>query len=54
VFVAAFTWGGERQLQWHCRSCGVVWITPERRSAERRVSLDYGRGSPRGVERRRL
>jgi hypothetical protein len=39
VFVSAFTWAGERQLEWHCRTCTAAWVTPERRNTERRTPL---------------
>ena len=37
VFVAPFTWGAERYLQWRCDTCGRGWATPERRVIERRT-----------------
>jgi hypothetical protein len=41
VFVAAFTWGGERQLQWHCHACAMTWTTPDRRVTDRRTAAEH-------------
>ena len=54
VFMAAFTWDGERHLQWHCRSCSFVWATPERRVTDRRTVPAPRSGSRRGGDRRAL
>ena len=54
VFVAAFTWSGERHLQWHCRGCSFVWVTRERRVTERRALLIPRSDNRRGLERRTL
>jgi hypothetical protein len=31
VYLTQFRWAGVRQLTWSCRSCGYVWIIPDRR-----------------------
>ena len=35
VYVIPFRWGGERHLNWCCRSCGHAWAMAERRVDDR-------------------
>jgi hypothetical protein len=56
VVLTAFTWGGERQLQWRCTTCDGAWVTPDRRVAERRRTVGEHRyvADDRRMKSRRL